>query len=163
LKNTAFTPELRESVVLLSDLKEGVSANKGTTAGFKVPASIRCCLPSPPAPLPQRGRGKPSACVASLIPTEVSSSTNRRRDADATRSAFIASASRRRFVLLELAIGITSREKRCSSDYSRYLQHHNANISISAIQPVCIAGRHLGGNNCSHPSAKKTLIGSKAG
>ena len=47
-------------------------------------------------------RLKPSG----IIPTEVSCSANRRRDADATRSAFVASASRRRLALLELSSGI---------------------------------------------------------
>ena len=42
-----------------------------------------------------------------IISSEVSSSAPRRWDADATRSASVASASRRRGALLELSIGIT--------------------------------------------------------
>ena len=51
------------------------------------------------------------ACAGFFIPTEVSRSVNRRRDTDATRSAFVASASRRRFTLLETLIGMGLRAK----------------------------------------------------
>jgi len=49
---------------------------------------------------------KTTGSPTGIIPTEGSSVANRRRDADATRSALVASASRRRFATLELAIGI---------------------------------------------------------
>ncbi len=43
-----------------------------------------------------------------VIPIESSSSANRRWDAGATRSALVASASHRRFALLETSVGIST-------------------------------------------------------